>query len=149
MNEHRFAILTLFIAGLAACSSGGSGDGSADEAPPSHVANTPSALAFEALKSDAEEAERLDADRALARYATDFVPALSYDPSTSLGLDTIQGSALALSDGELAALGQNGFVISQRREFPTFLRGLAEIYTSHLPLYVTADALLDGTQLVR
>jgi hypothetical protein len=35
-------------------------------------------------------------------------------------------------------------VISTRREFPTFLRGLAEIYSEHLPLYVSADALLES-----
>ena len=41
-------------------------------------------------------------------------------------------------------LGQQGFVVSTRREFPTFLRGYAEIYTSHLPLYVSVDSILES-----
>jgi len=99
--------------------------------------------AFSALAKSAEAASKLDAAGVRAKYPTPFLPSLSYDPMQAEFLERIQGSALALSDGELAKLGEKGFVISQRREFPTFLRGLSEIYASHLPLYVSADALLE------
>jgi hypothetical protein len=93
---------------------------------------------FEKLRDAANAAGALDA------YPTSFRTALSYDPATSLRLDTIQASALALSESEHAKLVQQGFVVSTRREFPTFLRGLAEIYSEHLPVYVSADALLEA-----
>lgn len=99
--------------------------------------------AFSALLKSAQAAEKLDLAGVRAKYPLQFRESLSYDPAQAEFLDRIQASSLALSDGELGALGKNGFVISQRREFPTFLRGLAEIYASHLPLYVSADALLE------
>jgi hypothetical protein len=115
------------------------GDPIADLAP--RVADQ---AAYRALRSQVESSSKLDADGVRAAYPSRFVSGLSYDPTKAEFLDRIQGSALALTDGELAALGKNGFMISQRREFPTFLRGLAEIYASHLPLYITADTLLEA-----
>lgn len=153
MRKARFLWIVLAAYGLTACSSGGhdsspglDDDASTAEQPPTNpppVQGTPAALAFDALKAEAEAAEGLDAEGALASYPTDFV-SLSYDPSTSLGLDTIQGSALALSDAELGKLGEQGFAISSRHGFATFLRGYAEIYSEHLPVYVSADAILES-----
>ena len=51
---------------------------------------------------------------------------------------------IALNEGELSRLDQNGFVVSSRQSFPTFLRGYAAIYMEHLPVFVSADALLDA-----
>jgi hypothetical protein len=153
MKTMRWIILVLACAGAYACSSGpayeapsGSGPnaGTGGNTVTPEIANTASALAFEELKQEAEAAEGLDMSGALASYPTDFIAELSYDPSAALGLDTIQGSALALSEGELAKLGEQGFVVSKRREFPTFLRGMAEIYSEHLPLYVSADSILES-----
>jgi hypothetical protein len=121
----------------------GRGGGGPSE-PIAPVDMSAQALSFNALQEEATAAVALDAEGALAQYTTTFRSELSYDPSASVGLDTIQGSALALSEGELAKLGEQGFVISSRREFPTFLRGLAEIYSEHLPLYVSADAILES-----
>jgi hypothetical protein len=108
------------------------------------IAGSPSALQFDALKEQADAAATLDAQGALAAYATNFRSGLSYDPGAADQLQTIQASALGLSDPELAKLREHGFVVSTKREFPTFLRGLAEIYSEHLPLYVSADALLES-----
>ena len=119
-------------------------DPGAVKIPPGPIAGSPSALQFDALKEQADSAGTLDAQGALAAYATNFRSGLSYDPAAAAQLQTIQASALALSDPELAKLAQNGFVVSTKREFPTFLRGLAEIYSEHLPLYVSADALLES-----
>lgn len=100
--------------------------------------------AFRMLADKVERTGSLDADGLQADYPVRFRPTLSYDPLGAELLDRIQASALALTDGELTTLGQHGFVISKRREFSTFARGLAEIYAEHLPLYVTADALLEA-----
>ena len=99
---------------------------------------------FGALREQADAAAAYDAQAALAAYPVRFRDRVSYDPGTSVGLDTIQGSALALDDRELGKLGEQGFVVSTRREFPTFLRGYAEIYSEHLPLYVSADSILES-----
>jgi len=111
---------------------------------PVAASNTPAdSAAFSALLADSQVAAKLDAAGARAAYPTQFA-SLAADPNSAAFLERIQASALALSDGERAVLDKNGFVISTRREFPTFLKGLAEIYAEHLPLYVSADTLLES-----
>jgi hypothetical protein len=131
--------------------SGGSGAGAGSGGAPEpgmsiEPAVFPQALVndFDELRASADAAGAFDAAGALAAYPASFRADLGYDPATSSGLDLIQGSALALSDGELSKLGSQGFVVSTRREFPTFLRGFAEIYSEDLPLYVSADAILES-----
>jgi len=86
----------------------------------------------------------LDASGLLAKRAVNELQTLSYDPRSSEFLDRIQASALALDDDELAHLGANGFVISKRSAFPTFVRGYAAVYSEHLPVYISADAILEA-----
>src|SRR5690606_3109055 len=69
---------------------------------------------------------------------------LSYDPKAAEFMDLIQDSALALNDSELDKLGENGFVISTGQAFPTFVRGYAAIYSEDLPVYISADGILDA-----
>src|SRR5262249_6001774 len=38
----------------------------------------------------------------------------------------------------------HGFVIDGKREFPSFVYGYTAIYGEHLPLYVSADSILDA-----
>jgi hypothetical protein len=54
----------------------------------------------------------------------------------------LQSSPLKLDDDELARLGSSGFVIANRKRFPSFVEGWLTIYKSDLPLYVSADALI-------
>src|SRR5690606_28560673 len=68
--------------------------------------------------------------------------ALNYDPSEAVGLDLIQGSALGMTEGELAKFEENGFVISEGRVFPHFSYGYASIYLEDLPLFISADSIL-------
>jgi hypothetical protein len=69
---------------------------------------------------------------------------LGYDPTTATNLDRITTSTLNPTAEELALLGQQGFVISRRSQFPTFAYGYAEIYADDLPLFVSADSILDA-----
>jgi hypothetical protein len=98
---------------------------------------------YAAMKQRADMASSLSADGVASAFPTDF-KALGYDPLTAQYLDRVQASALKLTDGEKALLGQNGFVISTGREFPTFVNGYAAIYSEHLPVYVSADAVLES-----
>jgi len=88
--------------------------------------------------------QALDAPALLAKHELTQVRALSYDPRSSQFLDRIQASALALDDDELGHLGENGFVISKRSAFPTFVRGYAAVYSEDLPVYISADAILEA-----
>jgi hypothetical protein len=69
---------------------------------------------------------------------------LGYEPSTALGLDTIQASALSLNGNELDTLSKNGLVISKRLDFPSFAYGYKSIYLEDLPVYVSADSILEA-----
>ena len=85
----------------------------------------------------------LDATTLLERFPTSFEPAPTYDTNGITGLDTIQASPLALTDPELAALGEKGFVMTTR-SFPTFAFGYSTIYMANLPVYVSADSILES-----
>ncbi len=75
-------------------------------------------------------------------YAVSHVPALGYAPLEALNLDLIQGSELSLSGRAKRRLGERGFVISERRSFPSFVHGYESLYAQDLPLYVTADSVM-------
>jgi hypothetical protein len=96
------------------------------------------------LALELQTSAALDAPGLLAKHAMSEVKSLSYDPRKSEFMDRIQASALALTEDELSHLATNGFVISQRSAFPTFVRGYAAVYSEHLPVYITADAILEA-----
>ncbi|MET0287957.1 MAG: DUF3160 domain-containing protein [Polyangiales bacterium] len=100
--------------------------------------------AFDALAAQRLEASKLDGAGLRAKYPVSFGPALTYDPLTAGGLEKIGSSRFALSEGERTKLGKNGFVISTRNTFPSFVYGMAQLYSEHLPLYVSADSLLES-----
>jgi hypothetical protein len=78
----------------------------------------------------------------LERWKATHLPTLGYDPLKAQHLALIQGSDLRLNDNERAKLGQNGFVISGSRQFPTFFYGYTNIYAADLPLFISADSIL-------
>lgn len=96
------------------------------------------------LEKALSELEGIDAAGIAERYRTAFEPAPSYDTSSVAGLDAIQASHLALSADELAALGSRGFVLVNDRSFPSFGYGYATIYLEDLPVYISADSILDA-----
>jgi hypothetical protein len=141
-----FSGFGLVLLSLSACEAGGSGSGGLGAGTP--VPKSPAFAAdeqvFSQLKAQADTASALDAAGAKARFSVKFKERLSYDPLSSLNLDKIRGSALALSAGDEALLAKNGFAIAKGRAFPTFLTGLSSIYSEHLPVYVSADAILES-----
>ncbi|HEU4581309.1 MAG TPA: DUF3160 domain-containing protein [Polyangiaceae bacterium] len=99
---------------------------------------------FDQLQGDLKRLRGLNASELLDEYPVQQLAELDYVPSSAEFMDRIQASALALDSNELAVLDRNGFVVSARQQFPTFLRGYAAIYMEHLPVYVSADALLEA-----
>jgi hypothetical protein len=69
---------------------------------------------------------------------------LSFDVTKAEGLDLIQGSTLALTDQELARLAEHGLVISADQIYPSFIYGYRTIYSEDLPVYVSADSVLEA-----
>jgi hypothetical protein len=82
------------------------------------------------------------ADALLAAHAVKTLERLPYDPLQAVNLPKIQASPLALDDAEQAALKANGFAVTGRKSFLTFIHGYRDIYAQHLPVYVSADSVL-------
>ena len=133
---------------LVACGSNGTKSGtnapinSTPDGPSQPVTATEEVPA--SLRQALNDASKLDGNALVQTYPAPATSALSYDPTTAAGMDLIQGSALALNGNELAALGNNGLVISQRQTFPSFSYGYRTIYSQDLPVYVSADSILDA-----
>src|SRR5882724_2669858 len=56
---------------------------------------------------------------------------------------TLQKSKLRLSAVEAKMLDGTGVVISTGKRFPTFAHGYVDIYVNDLPVFVSADSILD------
>jgi hypothetical protein len=57
-------------------------------------------------------------------------------------MQPLQASALALAADELEQLKARGFVISDKKSFPSYVYGYETFYKLDLPLYVSADSVL-------
>lgn len=97
---------------------------------------------FKRLHAELAALSSLDAEQFSEQTHVPFASLGSYAPSDAPGMDLVQKSALALNASELAALGQQGFVVSARQKFPSFMYGYQTIYAQDLPLYVSADSIL-------
>jgi hypothetical protein len=123
---------------------GGSRPG-ADPAPSDPGVNVTLRLqsqALDQLSQDLALAREHDAASLVAAHAVPFASLNQAMPI--VGLDRIQGSAIALSGAELEQLGENGFVILRRKQYPSFPYGYFDIYSADLPVYVTADMVLEA-----
>lgn len=110
---------------------------------PQAVLNQQQQAELQQLSAALDASRQLSADAVMDKHRIAH-STLSYDPLESEYLDIIQGSTLALSEGEMTKLGENGFVISKSHTFPTFVGGYAAIYEQHLPVYISADAILEA-----
>ncbi|WP_437793343.1 DUF3160 domain-containing protein [Sorangium sp. So ce693] len=115
--------------------------GTQSEQPPAPLGPEQQAE-LSALLDEQESSANMTAEDFASRYAVPFASGLAYAPADAEGLSLVQGSTLALDQDELAKLSANGFVISEKKAFPTFTYGYASIYALDLPLYVSADSIL-------
>jgi hypothetical protein len=112
--------------------------------PSTQVTLSVAPAVLDPILTDVEQAQSQTAESLLAASAVAFQSSLGFDPTTALGLPLIQQSALALNDAELAKFAENGFVILRRKQYPSFPYGYFDIYGSDLPVYVTADMVLEA-----
>lgn len=148
MSHTKRLGLVALAAALAACG----GSDPAGESPPPSDPGTPVAVALTAdqqaeldlLRGLVAATSDLGADALLAGRTVPFRGDLGYDPLAAVNLDLVQGSALALDGAELAALGADGFVITDRHRYPHFAYGYQTIYSQDLPVFVSADSILQA-----
>jgi hypothetical protein len=95
------------------------------------------------LKAIHAEATSITPEQLLAKRAVPW-KTLTYDATTAQHLDLIQSSPLKLNTAELDVLKRNGFVISDKHRFPHFGYGYKTIYASDLPVFVSADSILQA-----
>lgn len=141
--------IALGCCALGACSSAqpGTNPGRGVSDPGQSVVTEPNAeLGAESarLTTELSQLSSLTAAEVATRYPTSFEASTSYDLSKVAGLELIQGSSLKLDDAALAKLAERGFVISDQHSFPTFAYGYATIYLEDLPVYISADSLLNA-----
>lgn len=96
------------------------------------------------LADELTSALATSAEALAARHALPHLAALSYEPLAAGGLDLIEQSPLSLDPAERAVLASRGFVISPRQEFPSIAYGYASIYAADLPVFISADMLLEA-----
>jgi hypothetical protein len=120
--------------------------------PPPQPSGTPVAVALQAdqqaevdrLTALLAESKDLTAAELLRRRAVPFRATLGYDPQAAVNLNLVQASALRLDAAEMGALAKNGFVISDKRRYPHFAYGYETIYSQDLPVFVSADSILQA-----
>ncbi|MRG93174.1 DUF3160 domain-containing protein [Polyangium spumosum] len=97
---------------------------------------------LDALLAEANKSANMTAADFADQYKVSFTNGLAYDPTQADGMPLIQASSLGLDADEMQKLQKNGFVISEKKRFPTFVYGYESIYALDLPLYVSADSIL-------
>jgi hypothetical protein len=146
-------IATLFVLGAVWGCSGSSQPAVGDAGTTDKITEQPSHVQLALSPSDQSEMSRLAGEVAglsgltasdlATRHPVTHSP-LGYDPTTAANLNLITASTLSPNAQELAVLGQQGFVITRSKEFPTFAYGYSAIYANDLPLFVSADSILDA-----
>lgn len=115
-----------------------------DPGVPVPVAASAAQAADEArVRQALSELDGLNGAALASKYPLAFAAPPAYDRASVVGLDKIQASSLRLSDAGLAALDSRGFAVGDQR-FPSFAYGYQTIYLEDLPLYVSADSILNA-----
>ncbi|MCC7534647.1 MAG: DUF3160 domain-containing protein, partial [Deltaproteobacteria bacterium] len=147
LTSRRFAILLIACA-VSACDQGRYQPvPPTPEPPPTAVVLQPPAPLSEehrALSEALATARATTAEQLTESRALPFREELGYDPLEAQNLDLVQGSVFQLNEEELGQLGERGFVISERMRYPSFVYGYQTVYQQDLPVYVSADAILEG-----
>lgn len=125
------------------------GCGSPPHAPPDEPREVelavPAADAAELarLRERLDAIEAIDAPALLESRALPYATDLGYTPRSAEHMALIQASSVALDEAQLAALDARGFVITDE-QYPTFAYGYHSVYAEDLPLYVSADSILEA-----
>lgn len=128
-----------------ACGSAGDGDGPGQGAAPDTSDLPPDvAQGYAYLQAEIENSKDMTQEQFAERYRVGFRDSLGHVPLDATNLDLIQGSELALAQAELEQLDAEGFVISENHAQESFFHTYESIYRADLPVFVSADSILDA-----
>lgn len=139
--------LTTWVVAGCGSSNGGRGGGPDEPLDPGSSVDVQESASTAAAVASLRPALDAAKDLSTADFLAKHQPAwasLDYDPGAAAGLAKIQASRIPLGEAQLALLKKNGFVIDGQRAFPTFAYGYETLYAEHLPLFVSADSILDA-----
>jgi hypothetical protein len=140
------AILALFFI---ACGSAGSSSDDSDipgQGPAPDTSDLPPEVAqtYAFLRAEIQSSKEMTPEGFAEKYRVGFRDSLGHSPLDATNLDLIQGSELALGEVELGQLEAEGFVISEKHAHGTFFHAYETIYREDLPVFVSADSILDA-----
>jgi hypothetical protein len=131
---------------LLAVGCSGSRPDTRNDAPVSASLNAGQQKALAAIDEQVAACRSLSTDEFLSAHRLPQVTSLPYDPASASGLAPVSVTGritgIHLDVDERATLAKNGFVISDRKSFPSFVYGYASIYGQDLPVYVSIDSIL-------
>ncbi len=105
----------------------------------------PQLAELDALTDSLAEARAMDASALRQTYATSFESDLGYEPEDAAFLDEILNGLAYDEQGTMRAMvNAQGFAIGANRTYASFASGYSEIYMSDMPVYVTADMVLEA-----
>jgi hypothetical protein len=96
------------------------------------------------LEAIAAGTKGLTAEQLGEQHRVPFRPQLGYDPRAAVNLALVQSSKLKLTPAELDLLGKNGFAIAKGQRFPHFAYGYQTIYMQDLPVFISADSIMQA-----
>src|SRR5690606_5876780 len=133
---------------LMACGSGGSDPRSLPTVPSEPDPGSSVTVRAQGLEAATElmnEQLEQTADDVRAAYPSAFDDSLGYDPASAAYLDEILEKALWSAQSEVRSLVElRGFAIARDRSYPSFAYGYSDIYMNDLPVYVSADMILEA-----
>ena len=97
----------------------------------------------EALTEQLALARQVSPDSLRASHAATFETELGYDPLTATNLELVLQMPYA-SDALREPIGELGFAIDAETRFWSFAAGYSEIYTADLPVFISADMVLEA-----
>ncbi len=112
--------------------------------PGTDVAVSPTAEVTE-LTAQLSAARQATPDELRAEHRIEFEAELGYDPLTAANLEPIfKAWGVDASHPTRAKLSQNGFALRSEGQVPSFAYGYSEIYAADLPVFVSADMVLEA-----
>ncbi|HXS18239.1 MAG TPA: DUF3160 domain-containing protein [Polyangiaceae bacterium] len=113
--------------------------------PDSGTPITVRAQELQTLSDSMEALSDRSPEQLRAEYPSDFHDDLGYDAETALYLDDIlEKSVWTAQDQVRASIKARGFAVAAEQTFASFASGYSEIYMADLPVYVTADMVLEA-----
>jgi hypothetical protein len=97
------------------------------------------------LTQKVDEARQATPDEMRASHAVEFATELGYDPMQAANVEQILTRLnVSPTDTARARLGQNGFAVVRSGQTSSFALGYSEIYAADLPVFVSADMVLEA-----